>query len=120
MFHFKGDVNGRHNYPGKPALNPILGILFIAGLTFAVKNWKNPLNLFAICYLLFAIFPTILTYPWENPNMLRTFTAIPSVIYFIGLAIIVIPAKAGIYLNRLQIKSGKIIFNLINSSFLSL
>jgi len=26
----------------------------------------------------------LLTYPWENPNMLRAFTAIPSVVFFVG------------------------------------
>ena len=29
----------------------------------------------------------MLTYPWENPNMLRTFTALPSIVYFIGRSI---------------------------------
>ena len=28
-----------------------------------------------------------MTYPWENPNMLRTYTVLPSIIYFIGVAI---------------------------------
>jgi len=87
MFFTKGDLNGRHNYPGKPALNPILGILFVLGLMISIKNWKNPYNIFSIFYLLFSIIPTLMTYPWENPNMLRTFTAIPSVVYFVGVAI---------------------------------
>jgi len=87
MFNIKGDVNGRHNYPNKPALNPILGILFITGLIISIKNWKKPHNLFAISYLLLAIFPALMTYPWENPNMLRTYTVLPSVVFFIGIAI---------------------------------
>ncbi len=90
MFNIKGDVNGRHNYPGKPALNPILGILFIIGLTISIKNWKKPHNLFAISYLLLAIFPALMTYPWENPNMLRTYTVIPTVVYFVGVGILAI------------------------------
>ena len=90
MFHFKGDLNGRHNFPGKPALNPILGVLFIIGMTLAFINWKDPKNLFFICYFIVSIIPTILTYPWENPNMLRTYTALPSIIFFIGKAIVLI------------------------------
>jgi 4-amino-4-deoxy-L-arabinose transferase-like glycosyltransferase len=93
MFFSKGDLNGKHNYPGKPALNPILAILFIVGLIMAIKNWKNAYNLFAISYLLLSIFPSLAIYPWENPNMLRTFTVIPSVVYFIGLAIFEIMKK---------------------------
>lgn len=89
MFNIKGDVNGRHNYPLKPALNPILGIFFIIGLTISIKNWKNPYNLFAIIYLLLSIFPALMTYPWENPNMLRTYTILPSVVYFVSRVIII-------------------------------
>ncbi|HEX7543084.1 MAG TPA: hypothetical protein VF385_03310, partial [Patescibacteria group bacterium] len=88
MFNIKGDVNGRHNYPLKPALNPILGILFIIGLAISIKNWKKPYNLFAISYLLLSIFPALMTYPWENPNMLRTYTSLPAIVYFVGLAIL--------------------------------
>jgi len=84
MLFTKGDMNGRHNYPGKPALNPVLGILFIIGLIISIKNFKNLFNKLFLLYFLFSLFPAILTYPWENPSMLRTFTVIPSVIYFIG------------------------------------
>ena len=84
MFFVKGDLNGRHNYPGKPALNPILGVLFLVGFFIAIKRWRNDYNRLFIFYFLLSFFPTLMTYPWENPNMLRTFTAIPSVVYFIG------------------------------------
>ena len=95
MLFTKGDMNGRHNYPGKPALNPILGILFIVGSvitmksafvkTTADKQWSN--NKLFLLYFLLSIFPALMTYPWENPNMLRTFTVIPSIVYFVGLTI---------------------------------
>lgn len=87
MFNIKGDVNGRHNYPNKPALNPILGILFIVGLLISIKDFKNIYNKLFLLYFLLSIFPALMTYPWENPNMLRTFTVLPSVVYFIGIAI---------------------------------
>jgi 4-amino-4-deoxy-L-arabinose transferase-like glycosyltransferase len=87
MFNVKGDVNGRHNYPNKPALNPILGILFIIGLIISIKNFKNLYNKLFLLYFLISLFPALMTYPWENPNMLRTFTALPSAVYFIGIVI---------------------------------
>jgi hypothetical protein len=87
MFNFKGDINGRHNYPGKPALNPILGILFIVGLIISIKNYKNIYSLLFIIYYFIALIPATVTYPWENPNMLRTITAIPSIIYFMGISL---------------------------------
>lgn len=83
MFNFKGDLNGRHNFPGKSALNPILGILFILGIILAVRNIHNYRNKLFLLYFLISISPTLITQPIDNPNMLRTFTALPSVIYFI-------------------------------------
>ncbi|MFH0979697.1 MAG: glycosyltransferase family 39 protein [Candidatus Roizmanbacteria bacterium] len=93
MFFTQGDMNGRHNYPNKPALNPILGILFITGFIIAIKQWNNFTNQLFIIYFFLSFFPTLMTYPWENPNMLRTFTVIPSLVYFIGLAIVSISKK---------------------------
>ena len=88
MFFTKGDMNGRHNYPGKPALNPILGILFVIGLITVIKQWKNNINKLFLIYFFLSIFPALMTYPWENPNMLRTYTCLPGIIFFIGHGII--------------------------------
>lgn len=92
MFNIKGDVNGRHNYPNKPALNPILGLLFLSGLIISIKDFKNLYNKLFLLYFLISLFPALMTYPWENPNMLRTFTVLPSVVYFIGNATIILCA----------------------------
>lgn len=88
MFNVKGDVNGRHNYPNKPALNPILGILFIVGLAIAIKKWKDNNNKLFLFYFSLSLLPALMTYSWENPNMLRTYTSLPSIVYFIGLSVI--------------------------------
>ena len=125
MFFAKGDMNGRHNYPGKPALNPILSILFITGLIISIKNWRRSYNLFAISYFLLAIVPALMTYPWENPNMLRTYTVLPSVIYFIGNAIIILETAASkILKNKMKSPEYLILyilyFILIFSSFYEL
>lgn len=90
MFFTKGDMNGRHNFPGKPALNPILGILFIIGFVKAVKQWNNKSNKLFIAYFLLSIIPALMTYPWDNPSMLRTYTCLPSIVFFIGQGIIVL------------------------------
>ena len=87
IFLIKGDVNGRHNYPNKPALNPIVGTLFILGLIISIFQIKNKYNQLFLLWFILSLAPTLVTYPWENPNMLRTFTVIPSVIYFVGLTI---------------------------------
>lgn len=84
---FKGDMNGRHNYPGKPALNPILSILFFVGLLSSIRHLKDFPNSLFIGYLALSLLPSIFTSPYENPNMLRTYTAIPAIVYFMGNAI---------------------------------
>lgn len=88
MFVFHGDMNGRHNYPGKAALNPIIGLLFIGGIAEIIRRYKKyPYSFMFIVYCAVSIIPTLFTPPSENPNMLRTFTAIPAVVYLIGVAI---------------------------------
>ena len=95
MPFWKGDMNGRHNFPGKSALNPILAILFLVGLLqFCFNNSSSPRkresinpSIFFLGYFIISLVPTILTAPSDNPNMLRTFTMIPAIIYFIGIGV---------------------------------
>lgn len=94
MFFWQGDLNGRHNYPGKPALNPFLAILFFFGVIIALRivkkrreTDKKLFSLIFLVYLFLSLFPSLAVYSWENPNMLRTYTALPSVFFFIGLSL---------------------------------
>ncbi|KKQ01957.1 MAG: hypothetical protein US11_C0002G0016 [Candidatus Roizmanbacteria bacterium GW2011_GWA2_36_23] len=109
MFNFKGDLNGRHNYPGKSALNPLMGLFFLAGFIIAIIKRNEIINRIFIFYFFIALLPAILTYPWENPNMLRTVSVVPSVVYFIGLTI---TNLGSVKLKLIRI-SKKIIFSLI-------
>jgi 4-amino-4-deoxy-L-arabinose transferase-like glycosyltransferase len=84
MFNVIGDMNGRHNYPGKPALNPFIGILFLIGLFSSLKHLDKKRNQLFILYFIVSLIPTLLTAVNENPNMLRTITALPAVAYFAG------------------------------------
>lgn len=93
MFIDKGDVSGRHNYPGKPAINPIIAILMFGGIIITLKNYRNFYNQLFLVWFIIALIPTNLTYPWENPNMLRTYTALPAIIYFVGQTIVFILEK---------------------------
>jgi hypothetical protein len=87
MFHVQGDLNGRHNYPGKPALNIIAGVLFLVGFIRAGIRFRDPTNATFLVFFFVSLVPTLLTYPSENPHMLRTIAAVPSVLYFCGLAL---------------------------------
>lgn len=88
MFSFVGDSNGRHNYPGKPAINPILASLMYLGIFIALLNIrKNNYHKLFLIYFLIALFPTLLTLPEENPNMLRTYTVLPAMFYFVAVSL---------------------------------
>ena len=84
MFNVKGDLNGRHNYPGKSALNPFLGVLFLAGLCLA-RYTKNKW-LFCLWGML-SVAGTLFTFPIENPHFLRTYTLTVPIVFFITSAI---------------------------------
>ncbi len=104
MIPGKGDSSGLHNYPMKPALNPLMNILFFGGLVvgmyYIYKRYRSKEQGYVekehayisysplfLLWIIISLIPTLLTYPWENPNMLRTFTILPSVVYFSGISI---------------------------------
>lgn len=86
MFAIRGDVNGRHNYPNKPALNASILLLSLLGMWYAYTG-RVPFSGLFLIYFVVALIPTLFTYPHENPNMLRTATAVPSIIFFATLGI---------------------------------
>jgi len=101
MFNLYGDLNGRHNYPGKPILNPIIGAFFLLGILVAILNVRKSFNQLFLLYFIVSITPALFTYPAENPNSLRTFTAIIPTVFFVGNGVA--------YLLQLEAKS-KILF----------
>ncbi|OGK41606.1 hypothetical protein A2954_07030 [Candidatus Roizmanbacteria bacterium RIFCSPLOWO2_01_FULL_37_12] len=84
MFTHLGDLNGRHNYPGKALFNPVLGAFFLFGLLVTILNLKNFYNQFFFAFFILSLIPAIFTYPVENPNSLRTFTSVVSSVFFVG------------------------------------
>ena len=87
MFFWKGDVSGRHNYPYKPSLTLIAAFFSIIGLVVSLRQFRSGYNSVFLIYFFLALIPTLLTYPHENPNMLRTITVLPALMYFLGLGV---------------------------------
>ena len=117
MFHVRGDVNGVHNFPNKPALNPFVGAFFILGLVLSLIRWKNSINILFLIYFGLSLLPTTLVYPWENPHMLRTYTAIPAVVYFAGVGMIFIAEKLKRYLSLKLIYAGFAVMILLSAMY---
>lgn len=85
MLNFQGDLNGRHNYPAKPGLNPLLGILFWLGFFFGLKKIRTYWPFYT--WSILSVFPSLFTFPIDNPHFLRTYTLTVSLVFFITLAI---------------------------------
>ncbi len=46
----KGDPFVVYNIPGRPVLDPLLGVLFVGGLLFCLWRWRQPANAFALLW----------------------------------------------------------------------
>ncbi len=85
MFNFTGDNNGRHNLPGEPELDPLMGLLFILGIALALKNIRQPQNLFFLFLFPIALTGGIFSLDFEAPQSLRSIAVLPAVAYFAAL-----------------------------------
>ncbi|MCI0397616.1 MAG: glycosyltransferase family 39 protein [Chloroflexi bacterium] len=86
MFVDEGDLNLRHNLPGRPALDPLAALGFWAGLLVALRRLRQPPFLLLCLWLLFMLLPTLLAF--EAPHFLRAIGALPpvAILVAVGLA----------------------------------
>jgi hypothetical protein len=94
MFNFYGDPNWRHNFSGSPMLFWPVGILFLIGLIFSIKDLINSLKTknYSLCIINFSLLswffmmllPGILTFE-GIPHSLRVIGVIPVVYIFVAL-----------------------------------
>ena len=94
MFNFEGDKNGRHNLPGAPMLDPIMGILLILGLALALARPFHPANTFFLILLPVALIGGIFSVDFEAPQSLRSIAVMPAVFYFVTLAVAALGREA--------------------------
>jgi DNA-binding beta-propeller fold protein YncE/4-amino-4-deoxy-L-arabinose transferase-like glycosyltransferase len=94
MFHIFGDRNGRHNLPGTPMLDPLMGMLMILGIALAIALNRYPANGFFLILLPVALLGGILTVDFEAPQSLRSIAVLPAVFYFCALAVAAVGKEA--------------------------
>ncbi len=75
MFHFVGDMNGRHNIPGWPMLDPVMGVLIIGGLGKMLRHPLRPQHVLATLWATAFMAVGILT--TEAPNTFRVYGMTP-------------------------------------------
>jgi DNA-binding beta-propeller fold protein YncE len=97
MFHVSGDMNGRHNLPGAPMLDPVSGLLMVAGLALLIVrpfDWRAWL---IFGWLGASMAGGIFTVPSEAPQAMRTLGVTPAVALVVALALVVVFDRALAY-----------------------
>jgi 4-amino-4-deoxy-L-arabinose transferase-like glycosyltransferase len=60
MFFIRGDDEPLYTIPGRPSLNPFLGLAFMIGLVVAAWRWKQPSWLYLLTWLVLLTAPAMI------------------------------------------------------------
>ena len=86
-FGFRGDPTWRHNFDGRPLLNPAEALFFWLGVGMAVWRWqRNPAYRLLLLWLCTLLLPAVLSRDYV-PNTLRMIGAAPAVYLLIAVGI---------------------------------
>lgn len=78
MFNWRGDPNGRHNLPGEPMLDNILGALLVLGVGLSLVRFWRPRALLLLIWLSAMLMGGILSLGFEAPQSLRAIGTQPA------------------------------------------
>lgn len=87
MWNVSGDGNGRHNLPGEPMLDPVMGALAVVGVGYAVARAHRARNFLMLILFVGMLMGGILSVDFEAPQAYRSNGTMPSIIYFATLPI---------------------------------
>ena len=79
FFFRDGDRNGRHNLPGEPQLDPLLGVLFLLGLGRSVFSLRDRRSVLLLLWFGLALANGIFGSRFESPQAYRTIAVVPAV-----------------------------------------
>ncbi len=80
FFHQRGDMQGRHNLPGEPMLDPVTGLLFAIGTAYAILAMRDHRRVLLLFWLLIGLSGSYLGARSESPQAYRSLTALPAVV----------------------------------------
>ncbi len=87
FFNQIGDHQGKHNLPDEPAADPLVGLLLVIGLGYALVSLRDHRRGLLILWLLFGMAGGVFSSNHESPQSYRTLTAAPAVALFAGDAL---------------------------------
>jgi hypothetical protein len=86
MFTWRGDDIARHNLPGRPVFDPLLGALFLAGVGLAAwRARRGPTYGLPLIWTAVMLLPTVLAE--DTPHFLRGVGVLPVIALFPALAL---------------------------------
>lgn len=88
MFFVHGDIEPRHNLPGRPVFDPMTALLFLLGIGVALRE-RTREHVFLLVWLVLLLVPSSLAV--DNPHFLRTLGASPSAVMLVALGAISLP-----------------------------
>ncbi len=83
MFGFVGDPLWREGVPSAPAFEPIVAVLFYAGLLLCLWRWRQPRYAFLLIWLATAVTPSLVTI--NAPSHIRSILILPVLTIFPAL-----------------------------------
>lgn len=86
MFHVRGDENWRHNISGSPMLDPLTGLLFLAGIVICARAPTRPLGALLLSWLGAMLLPNLLSVEGV-PHGLRSSGALPAIMLLGGIGL---------------------------------
>jgi len=84
-FSFRGDGFIPYNIPGRPIFDPLMSLLFYAGLAVALRRWRDPAHALALLWLAVGFLPALAT--GVDASYLRAIGAQPALFIFPALAL---------------------------------
>ncbi|HET6316626.1 MAG TPA: glycosyltransferase family 39 protein, partial [Chloroflexota bacterium] len=90
MFHVHGDMNGRHNLPGWPMLDPLTAVLAMLGLAWLVLHLFDWRSWLLFGWGIVAMSGGVFTLPFEAPQAFRTIAVTPVLVLMTALALLLV------------------------------
>ena len=84
-FGLRGDPLWRQGIAGRPVFDPVLAMLFYAGVALCLWRWRQPRHAFVLLWLGAAIIPSLVTV--DAPSTIRLINALPVLMVFPLLAV---------------------------------
>jgi 4-amino-4-deoxy-L-arabinose transferase-like glycosyltransferase len=83
-FHQTGDLQSKHNLPGEPETDPLVGALFVIGLAYATVRLRDHRRGLLWLWLLLGLAGGVFSNHFESPQSYRTLTAVPAIALLAG------------------------------------